>query len=138
MDTPVFPNRTAATTTGAAGELAGHIGSSAVHVLDATKEAGKQVGTVAKGEMAALRAELDNLIARISTMSDFELAAAKEKLMAKVESTKMAAKGVAAEVTQQFNHGVGVSTDYVKEHPLKSVGVAAGMGLLLGMLIARR
>lgn len=138
MDTPTFPNKNAATTAGAAGEMAGHIGTSAQHVLDATKEAGKQIGAVAQGEMSTLRAELDSLISRISSMSDLELAAAKESLLAKIESTKVAAKGIAADVTQQINHGVGVTTDYVKERPLQSVAVAAGIGILLGMLISRR
>lgn len=138
MDTSIFPNKTAATTADAASKMAGYIGNSAEHVLDATKDAGKQIGAVAKGEMATLREELDSLTSRISTMSELELADAKERLLAKMESTKVAAKGVAAEVTQQFNHGVDVTTDYVKERPLQSMAVAAGIGILLGMLISRR
>ena len=137
METYNFPknNETAA---GAAGEMAGQISTSAVHLLDATKDAGKQIGAVAKDEMATLRSELDDLISRISSMSDLELVAAKEKLLAKIESSKVAAKGVASDITQQLNHGVGVTTDYVKERPLKSMAVAAGVGILLGMLISRR
>ena len=91
-----------------------------------------------RSEMAILRADLDNLVSRISSMTEHELAAAKEKLLAKVESTKIAARGVAADVSQQLHHGVDVTTDYVKERPLQSVAVAAGVGVLLGMLIARR
>lgn len=138
MDSPTFPQKTATTTAGAAGEMAGHIGTSAVHVLDTAKEAGKQIGAVAKGEMATLRAELDSLISRISSMSELELTAAKERLLTKIESSKATAKDVASDVTQQFNHGVGMTTDYVKERPLQSVAAAAGIGILLGLLIARR
>ena len=138
MDTSTFPNRTAATTAGAASEMAGYLGNSAEHVLDATKDAGKQIGAVAKREAASLREELDSLTSRISSMSDFELSEAKEKLLAKMEATKGAAKSVAADVTQHFNHGVDVTTGYVKERPLQSMAVAAGVGLLLGMLISRR
>ena len=137
MDTPTFPNKNA-TTAGAAGDIAGHIGTSAVHVLDATKAAGKQIGAVAKEEMTSLRADLDDLTSRLSSLSESELIAAKEKILAKIESTQVAAKGIAADVTQQINHGVGVTTDYVKERPLQSVAVAAGIGILLGMLISRR
>lgn len=138
MDTPTFPNKNAATTAGAAGEMAGHIGTSAVHVLDATKAAGRQIGAVAKEEMTSLRADLDDLTSRLSSLSESELIAAKETILAKIESTQVAAKGIAADVTQQINHGVGVTTDYVKERPLQSVAVAAGIGILLGMLISRR
>lgn len=138
MDTSTFPNKTAATTADAATEMAGYIGTSAAHVLDATKDAGKQIGAVAKDEMAALREELDSLTSRVSSMSDLELMAAKEKLLAKMESTKVAARSVAADVTQHFKHAVDVTTGYVKERPLKSMAVAAGVGILLGMLISRR
>ncbi len=138
MDSSIFPNNSSATPSGAASQLGGQLGSSATHVLDATKDAGQQIGSVAKGEMAILRADLDNLVSRISSMTEHELAAAKEKLLAKVESTKIAARGVAADVSQQLHHGVDVTTDYVKERPLQSVAVAAGVGVLLGMLIARR
>lgn len=137
MESFNFPNKSD-TAAGAAGDMAGHISTSAVHVLDATKEAGKKIGAVAHGEMTNLRAELDDLISRLSSLSELELIAAKEKLLSKIESTKAAAKDVTADVTQQFNHGVGVTTEYVKERPLQSVAVAAGVGILLGMLISRR
>lgn len=138
MDTLNFPNKNPASNSDTAGEMAGHIGTSAVHVLDATKAAGKQIGAVAKEEMTSLRADLDDMTSRLSNFSESELVAAKEKILAKIESTKVAAKGIAADVTQQINHGVGVTTDYVKERPLQSVAVAAGIGILLGMLISRR
>lgn len=138
MDTFNFPNKNAATTAGATEEMAGHIGTSAVHVLDATKEFGKQIGAVAKEEVTSLRADLDELTSSLATLSEFELSAAKEKILAKIESAKVTAKGMAKDVTQQINHGVDVTTDYVKERPLQSMAVAASVGILLGMLISRR
>lgn len=133
-----FPGKSDTTAAGAVAEMAGEIGTSAQHVVDVTKEAGKQISAVGKEEMATLKSELDNLISRISSMSDLELIAAKEKLLAKIEASKVAAKGVASDVTRQITHGVDVTTDYVKERPLQSVAVAGGIGILLGMLIARR
>lgn len=138
MNAPAFPNNNAFTSAGDAPKMAENIGTSAAHVMDATKAAGKHIGSVAKDEMTSLRSDLDDLTSRISSLSEFELIAAKEKLLAKMESTKVAAKGIAAEVTQQINHGVDVTADYVKERPLQAVAVAAGIGILLGMLISRR
>lgn len=137
METLNYPNRSD-TATGAIGNMAGQVGNSAAHVLDATKAAGKQIGAVAKEEMTSLRADLDDLTSRLSSLSESELNAAKEKILAKIEFIKVAAKGVTTDVGQQLNHGVGVTTEYVKERPLQSVAVAAGIGMLLGMLIARR
>lgn len=126
------------TVAGAAGNMASRVGTSAVHVLDATKTAGKQIGAIAKEEMTSLRADLDDLTSRLSTLSEFELIAAKEKILAKIEAMKLAAKGVTTHMGQQLNHGVDVTTEYVKERPLQSLAVAAGIGILLGMLISRR
>ena len=137
MESLNFPNKSD-TTSGAVAEMAGQIGASAQQVVDATKDAGKQISAVGKVEMTTLRSELDNLISRISMMSNLELIAAKEKLLTKIEASKVAAKGAASGVTRQINHGVDITTDYVKERPLQSVAVAGGIGILLGMLISRR
>lgn len=137
METYNLPNKND-TAAGAASEMAGQIGASAVHVLDATKDAGKQISAVAKDEMTSLRSDLDDLISRISSMSSMEMVAAKENLLSKIETSKAAAKGVATEITHQLHHGVDVTTDYVKERPMKSMALATGVGILLGMLISRR
>lgn len=126
------------TAAGDVAEMAGQIGTSAQHVVDATKDAGKQISAAGKLEMTSLRSELDYLTSRISMMSDLELIEAKEKLLAKIEASKVAVKGVASDVTRKINHGVDITTDYVKERPLQSVAVAGGIGILLGMLISRR
>lgn len=122
----------------AAGNMAAQVATSATNLLDATKAASKHIGVVAHQEVTGLRADLDNLLANLSSYSELELIAAKENILAKVEATKVAARGVTADVSQQFNRGVDVTTDYVKERPLQSVGIAAAIGVLVGMLISRR
>jgi len=121
-----------------AGDMAGHVATSAAHLLDATQAAGKKIGVVAHEEATGLRADLDDLISHLASYSELELIAAKENILAKVASTKVAAQGVAADMSQQFNRGVGATTNYVKERPLQAVGIAAAIGILLGMLISRR
>ncbi len=96
------------------------------------------MGAVASEELANLRADLDDLISRIPSLSDIDLEEAKEKLMAKVASTQDAAKDLADDAREQFDHGVECSRNYVKERPLESVGYAAVAGFLLGLLITRR
>jgi ElaB/YqjD/DUF883 family membrane-anchored ribosome-binding protein len=137
METNNFPNKSDSAI-GATANMAGRVGTAAANVLDATKAAGKQIGAVANEEMTNLKADLDDLISRLPSLSEVDLNVAKEKLLAKIESTKVAAKGVTADVQQQLNHGVDVTSEYVKERPLQSIAVATGIGILLGMLIARR
>ena len=100
--------------------------------------AARKVGGVASEELTNLRADLDDLIARIPSLSDIDLEEAKEKLMAKVASTRDAARDLADDAREQFDHGIEYSKDYVKERPLQSVGYAAVAGFLLGLLITRR
>lgn len=122
----------------AAEHLANRAGTAAQKVGGAARSAGRKVGAVASEELANLRADLDDLISRIPSLSDIDLEEAKEKLMAKVASTQDAAKDLADDAREQFDHGVECSRNYVKERPLESVGYAAVAGFLLGLLITRR
>jgi len=96
------------------------------------------VGAVASEELTNLKADLDDLIARIPTLSDVDLEEAKEKLLAKVAATRESARSVAENAREQFDHGVECSKEYVKDRPLQSVGYAAAIGFLVGLLMTRR
>jgi ElaB/YqjD/DUF883 family membrane-anchored ribosome-binding protein len=118
--------------------MAQRTGTAVGNVLDATKTAGKQIGAVASTEMSNLRADLDDLISRLPSLSDTAIEEAKEKLITKMASAKEVAKIMAADARKHFNEGVDCSRGYVKENPLQAVGYAAAIGFLLGLLISRR
>lgn len=122
----------------AAENMAQRTGTAVGNVLDATKSAGKQIGAVASSEMSNLRADLDDLVSRLPSLSDIDIEDAKERLMAKMASAKEVAKIVAADARKHFNERVDCSRGYVKEHPLQAVGYAAAIGFLLGLLVSRR
>ena len=122
----------------AAENTAQHAGAAAHRVGDAAKSAGKHVGDVASEEMSNLRADLDDLISRIPSLSDIDLEEAKEKLMAKIASTKEAATDLAHDAREQFDYGVECSKECIREHPLQSVGYAAAAGFIIGLLLTRR
>lgn len=85
-----------------------------------------------------LKTDLDALMSRATTLSENELKEAYGQMMAKFSTLRYAAKGIAAQAGEQFNQGVDVTTEYVKDRPLQAVGVAAGVGFLLGLLVGRR
>ena len=122
----------------AAENMAHHAGNAAQRVGEAAKSAGKHVGAVASEELANLKADLDDLIARIPTLSDVDLEEAKEKLLGKVAATRESARSAAENAREQFDHGVECSKEYVKDRPLQSVGYAAAIGFLVGLLMTRR
>lgn len=123
----------------AAGEHAAHrVGGAAHRVGDAAKSAGKQVSAVASEELANLRADLDDLISRIPSLSDIDLEEAKERLMAKIAPTREAAQDLAHGAREQFDYGVECTKECVREHPLESIGYAAAAGFIIGLLMSRR
>lgn len=134
--TPTIPTNTG-TAFNAAENLAGRVGSAATNVFDATKAATKQVGAVASDEMANLKADLDDLIARVPSLSEVDLNAAKEKLLEQFAVAKKSVSQATLGAREKLNHGVETAGGYVKDRPLQSVGLAAGIGILIGMLIAR-
>jgi ElaB/YqjD/DUF883 family membrane-anchored ribosome-binding protein len=122
----------------AAENLARQAGASARNVGEAARSAGQRVSSVASEELSNLRADLDDLISRIPSLSDIDLEEAKAKLMDKIAATREAARDMADDARQQFDEGVECSRHYVQEHPLQSVGYGAAIGFLVGLLITRR
>jgi ElaB/YqjD/DUF883 family membrane-anchored ribosome-binding protein len=99
---------------------------------------GRQPTRDLRDDLKSLKTDLDSLVSRAAALSDDELKQAYGELMAQFSTLRHAAKGIAAQAGQQFSQGVDVTTDYVKERPLQAVGVAAGLGFLLGLLVGRR
>ena len=72
-----------------------------------------------------------------STLSESELLEARDRIMARFSSMRHAAKGIVEQAGRQLNLGREVTADYVRERPLQSILVAAGMGVLIGTLLRR-
>lgn len=102
------------------------------------KGAAQRTAATLRSELSSLKNDLDALVNRSASLSDDELRQAHTQLMAKFSSMRYAAKGIASEASRQLNRGVETTTEYVKDKPMQSVAVAAGAGLLLGMLFKRR
>lgn len=122
----------------AGGKAAKRVGTAAQRVGNAARSAGKDVGAVASDELSNLRADLDDLISRLPSLSDIDLEQAKEKLMNKIEDAQEAARDLAYDAREQLDYSVDYTRDCIKEHPFQSVGYAAGFGFLLGLLLSRR
>jgi len=122
----------------AAGNMAQRTGTAVGNVLDATRSVGRQAGAVASTEMANLRADLDDLVENLPSLSEVDVHEAKERLMDKIAAAKEGAREAAISARRHLREGVENSRGYVKEHPLQAVGYAAAIGFLLGLLVARR
>ena len=88
-------------------------------------------------ELTNLKADLDALMSHASTLTESELRVARDRIMARFSSMRHAARGIAEQAGRQLSHGKDMTADYVRDKPLQSVAIAAGAGLLLGMLFRR-
>ncbi|MGE5622798.1 MAG: glycine zipper domain-containing protein [Bacillota bacterium] len=113
-------------------------GSAAKTMYSDAKGSAQRVGATLRSELSSLKNDLDALMSRAPSLSDDELSQAHTQLMAKFSSMRYAAKGLANEASRQFNRGMESTTEYVKDKPMQSLAVAAGAGLLLGLLFKRR
>jgi ElaB/YqjD/DUF883 family membrane-anchored ribosome-binding protein len=103
-----------------------------------TNNTAKEASATLRNDLTTLKNDLDALLSTASTMTERELRDAYARMMTKFSSLRYAAKGMAAQAGKQFNQSVDMTTDYVKERPLQSVAIAAGVGLVLGVLLGRR
>lgn len=89
-------------------------------------------------ELSNLKSDLDALMSHASTLTENELIEARDRIMTRFSSMRYAARGLADQAGKQINQGMDVTVDYVRERPLQSVAIAAGVGALMGLLLTRR
>lgn len=89
-------------------------------------------------ELSNLKSDLDALMAHASTLTENELREARDRIMRRFSSMRYAARGLADQAGKQINQGMDVTVEYVRERPLQSVAIAAGVGALMGLLLTRR
>ncbi|MFC0251323.1 DUF883 family protein [Massilia consociata] len=67
-----------------------------------------------------------------------ELLAAKEKFEQTLSAAKEGLADYQHTVVEKTREAARVTDEYVHDHPWKSVGLGAAVGIVIGMLIARR
>lgn len=83
-------------------------------------------------------ADLETLVQDAKTLSGEELSLMKDQLRERVAKAKEAARRVGDDVTERAYSMADTANQQVHEEPWKAVGAGAALGLLLGLLVARR
>lgn len=87
-----------------------------------------------RSELADLKRDLNALLAKASALADREIRSAWNQLSGQLGSAQGSARGMAGQAGDQLSRGIDLTSDYVRDKPLQSLAIAAGVGLLLGML----
>jgi ElaB/YqjD/DUF883 family membrane-anchored ribosome-binding protein len=98
----------------------------------------KHARATASSELKSLLADVDELLRHVAKVGDADIA----KVRSKVEDTLASAKTTLADAAQQTREGVRDAVqsadDTVRENPWMAVGVAAALGVLIGLALGKR
>ena len=109
----------------------------ATRVADSAAELAKTEDDLA-AEFKKLIAEGEELIKQTSNLSGDALAVARNRFRDQLTSVKSRACDVGALARDKSRDAAVMADNYVRAEPWTSIGVAAGVGLVVGALLFRR
>jgi ElaB/YqjD/DUF883 family membrane-anchored ribosome-binding protein len=83
-------------------------------------------------------ADLEDLVRATASVAEQKVAAAREKAQHNLQRAKVKLAEVEDVIIDRSKQAARATDEYVHEHPWRAVGVAAGIGIIIGMLISRR
>lgn len=83
-------------------------------------------------------ADAEELLKATAAQTGDKAAELREKVTEHLKRAKFRLQEEQEKMVTRTKEVAGATDDYVHDHPWHAVGVAAGVGLLLGLLIARR
>jgi len=92
----------------------------------------------AANEIRNLIADVEELVARIADLNDADVVRVRSKVVNAVGAAKQSLSGSADTLRRQAHKALSGADEYVRESPWAAVGLAALVGAVVGILVARR
>lgn len=89
-------------------------------------------------DLKVVVADAEELLRATASQAGERVTAAREKIQESLERAKSKLTDAESAVVDRTRQVAQVTDQYVHEHPWRAVGVAAGVGLIIGLLISRR
>ena len=89
-------------------------------------------------QVETLKSDIAALTKTIADLTKAKGEEASDTLRARAESARATGDAQVAELQEQATQGMEAAEDYVRRNPATALGVAAGVGVLVGLLSARR
>ena len=83
-------------------------------------------------------ADAEELLRATASQAGEKVVAARERIQASLASAKMKLGDAERAAVAKAKEAAKATDDYVQDNPWQAVGIAAGVGFLLGLLIGRR
>lgn len=84
-----------------------------------------------------LARDLDDLLSQLPNLTGEAIETAKQTFLAKASQGSDKLSSIKASVTDSMSRGQECVTDYTHREPIKALGMALGIGVLLGALMCR-
>ena len=91
-----------------------------------------------RADLAAVMRDAEALIKASADQGGEKVNAARAKILESLETAKVRLHDAERAARRHGEDAMIATEDYVKRNPWQSVGIAAGIGLVLGVLLARR
>lgn len=112
--------------------------SSGSDVSDAARSTSEEFGAAAKAEFNNIMSDLQDLVRRASSLSGQELTALRQQMSEKLGLAKEKLHHLSEDASTIAHKGVDSTEQLIKSHPLQAVGIAALVGVAVGILLNRR
>jgi len=89
-------------------------------------------------DMKLLVSDAEELLRATATQAGEQIAVARERIQDSLQQAKVKLAKADAIVRERAKQAARYTDEYVHENPWRAVGVAAGIGLLLGLILGRR
>ncbi len=98
--------------------------------------------TAAKERLASdfrmVMEDIDKLMKASGSQAESEMSSLRDRISERLEAAKDRAADVQHEALERARRAAHATDDYVHTHPWQAVGLAAAVGVALGMLLGRR
>ena len=105
---------------------------------DITTEAATVSSDQLIGEFKALMADAEALIQATEGHADGAIGSIRSKALETITGAKESLSGIEGQLADKAKAAAASADDFVHRNPWEAVGVAAGLGLLIGLFIRRR
>lgn len=82
--------------------------------------------------------DAEELLRATASQGSEKVTAAREKVQDSVRRAKVKLAEVEDVIVDESRQAARAADEYVRDHPWRAAGIAAGIGLIIGLLISRR
>ena len=117
---------------------ASQVGTAGRRLKNDANESVGEIKSVAASEIKSLIADVEDLIARIADLQDADVVRVRTKVINAVGAAKDSLAQSSETLRRQAQRAISGADGYVRESPWAAVGLAALVGGVVGILVARR